>query len=231
MYFENRAPVLYAIASSSLYIVNNALQLVRSIDSYLDPTLHSGGGVPLTISLKPLSPHNLFAVVSTGAGSSTIRSTPGYSGRFNPNFSSKLFGTNLPPRKCRPLYSLTPTFGAVKLTRTSGSNAPTFFPPEPSGPGRGSEGLPPSTSHPDGISADTMGSPDRVKRGRTSSNGARTGGLNENPNIASSITVSEDPKAVLSESRSDVVGIRMLSHWVLSLCISKGGFCQSLYSY
>ena len=164
-----------------------------------------------------LKPHNLFVVPSEGTGSSTTRSVPGYSGRLNPNFSSKLFGTNLPPRKCRPLYSLVPSFGAVKLIRTSGSNASTFLSLEPLVPGSGSEGLPPSTSHPDGMSTDTMGSLDWVKRGRTLSNGARMGGLNENPKTASSIT-SEDLNAVLSESRSDVVWICMLSHWVFSLC-------------
>ena len=68
-----------------------------------------------------------------------------------------------------------------------GSNASTFVSPDSLVPERGSEGLPPSTSHPDGISTDTIGSLDQVRRGRTLSNSAQMGGLNENLKIASSI--------------------------------------------
>jgi hypothetical protein len=110
-------------------------------------------------------------------------------------------GTNLPPRKCLPENDLTPSFGAVKLIKTSGSS------PRPSW-------LPFSTSHPEGISTDTMGSPDEVMRGRTESNGARTGPLKEKPNMASRIT-SEDASAARKISvlfEDCKVLIFMLSH-------------------
>lgn len=85
------------------------------------------------------------------------------------------FGTNRPPRKWRPLNPLAPSFGAVKLIKTSGSNpTPCLFPS--------------STSQPDGMSTDTMGRPEEERRGSAMSKGARTGGLKEKPKMASKMT-------------------------------------------
>ena len=110
-------------------------------------------------------------------------------------------GANCPPRKCRPLNALTPFFSAVKLMRTSG------FSPTPLA-------FPSSTSHPLGMSTLTIGFLDAVKRGRTASNGARTGGLNNNPKMASRMTSVENRacsrSAVVSEGGS--VAMAMLSH-------------------
>jgi hypothetical protein len=79
-----------------------------------------------------------------------------------------------------------------------------------------SVGFPVSTSHPEGISTETMGRPEEDRRGKTSSKGGRTGPLKEKPKIASRMT-SEDAKALRRPVRSDVGGrvlIFMFSHWV-----------------
>ena len=60
----------------------------------------------------------------------------------------------------------------------------------------------------------TIGNFDRARRGRTASNGARTGGLNENPKIASRMT-SEVDKADSSCSTLDgSEGMDMFKHCV-----------------
>lgn len=74
--------------------------------------------------------------------------------------------------------------------------------------------LPFSTSHPDGMSTETMGIPAPDMRDKAESNGERTGGLKENPKIASRITSVDDN----AERRDSVslegarVSIFMLSH-------------------
>lgn len=52
--------------------------------------------------------------------------------------------------------------------------------------------LPCSTSQPDGMSTETMGSLDEERSDNAESNGGRTGGLNEKPKIASRMTSFED---------------------------------------
>lgn len=111
------------------------------------------------------------------------------------------FGTNLPPKKCLPMKSTTPCFGAVRLNKTSA------FSPTP-------KLLPSSTSHPEGMSTETIGKRDSCSRGRTASNGALIGGLNENPKMASMMT-SELRKALRRSSMSlegGIIGICMFSH-------------------
>src|SRR6266567_4766184 len=78
------------------------------------------------------------------------------------------FGTNLPPRKCLPMKSTTPCFGAVRLIKTLGCN------PTP-------RSLPFSTSQPDGMSTERIGRRDSLSMGMIASKGARMGGLKENP--------------------------------------------------
>ena len=99
------------------------------------------------------------------------------------------------------MNALTPSFGAVKLMRTSGFS-PTPF------------AFPASTSHPLGMSTLIIGFLDAVKRGRMASNGARTGGLNENPKMASRMTSVESRacsrSVVVFEGGS--VEMAMLSH-------------------
>ena len=81
MYFENRAPVLYTILLLvHHYIVHNTLRLVRSIDSYLDPTLDSGGGlggIPLAI----FEPSQLICSVFYGSGQLDNEIYPGILGK------------------------------------------------------------------------------------------------------------------------------------------------------
>ena len=57
------------------------------------------------------------------------------------------------------MNSFAPSFGAVKLSKTSG------FSPTPAA-------FPFSTSHPDGMSTETIGSPDAVSSGRAASSAA-----------------------------------------------------------
>ena len=111
------------------------------------------------------------------------------------------FGTNLPPKKCLPMKLTTPCFGAVRLNKTSA------FSPTP-------RLLPSSTSHPEGMSTETIGKRDSFSRGRTASNGALIGGLNEKPNMASMMT-SELCKALRRSSmplEGGSIGICMFSH-------------------
>ena len=167
-----------------------------------------------------------YSFWSPSDSNSTICVKPGYLGRFNPNFSSIVlkdtvncdmptkyrptnFGMNLPPRKCLPLNDFTPNFGAVKLTSTSGCK------PVPSS-------LPFSTSHPLGMSTETIGNFDWVRRVSTESKGALTGGWNEKPKTASKIT-SESERArrrgETSVGREGVrIGIDIFWHWVASRC-------------
>lgn len=115
------------------------------------------------------------------------------------------FGINLPPRKCRPLNERTPSLGAVKLTRTSDwSPIRSIFPS--------------STSQPDGMSTETIGRWESVKRDKVVSNGARIGPLNEKPKIASKITFEEERASRRRDVSSEggIVLIFMLSHWLLS---------------
>lgn len=125
-------------------------------------------------------------------------------------------GTNRPPRKWRPSNLAEPNLGAVRLTKTSGQIDSTLS--FPSGPA--------STSHPEGMSTLTMGvlfvlllpSLNEAKRESTPSNGGRTGGLKENPKIASSIT-SVFPSTSLNGAReSGPVGMSMKGICMLSHC-------------
>ena len=134
----------------------------------------------------------------------------------NCSYTGTYLGTNRPPRKWRPVNLRTPSFGAVRLTSTSGCKAGT-----PS-----SEVSPRSTSQPDGISTDTIGKPARAMSGSATSNGARTGGLNEKPKIASRMTslAASAVESVFSASLgSDAgsVGMSMFVHWVCRRC--RGG--------
>jgi hypothetical protein len=95
-------------------------------------------------------------------------------------------GTNLPPRKCLPLYPFTPCLGAVRLTNTSGIKTSSILFPSAFATSRSTG--PSSTSHPDGMSTLTIGSLLLAINVSTSSNGGRTGPENENPKIASRIT-------------------------------------------
>src|SRR5258708_14403 len=120
-------------------------------------------------------------------------------------------GTNRPPRKWRPVNFRTPSFGAVRLTSTSGCKTGT-----PSSPAS-----PRSTSQPDGMSTDTIGMPARAMSGSATSNGARTGGLKEKPKIASrttSLTASAVERVFSVSLGSDAdagsVGMSMFVHWV-----------------
>ena len=110
-------------------------------------------------------------------------------------------GTNLPPRKCFPLKSFTPSFGAVKLINTLGCKpTPKMFPF--------------STSHPEGMSTETIGRRTELRIGRISSKGGRIGGLNENPKMASRMT-SDDCRTLWSSWMSlegGIMGIFMFSH-------------------
>ena len=111
------------------------------------------------------------APAAIGIHNSTIWSPlSGYGGRFNwyfltislwqNNRSAHVMaryyaahsGINLPPKKCRPLKSFTPTFGHVRLNNTSGSNVGTSPPCSSC-----SFCAPSSTDHPDGISIETIG--------------------------------------------------------------------------
>jgi hypothetical protein len=58
---------------------------------------------------------------------STTCSIPEYSS-LRSYFSWRCGGMNRPPKKCLPLYSAAPRFGAVKLRRTSGSKVCTVTP-------------------------------------------------------------------------------------------------------
>lgn len=111
------------------------------------------------------------------------------------------FDTNLPPRKCFPLKSITPSFGAVKLINTLGRK------PTP-------KMSPFSTSHPEGMSTETIGRRAELRMGRISSKGDRIGGLNENPKMASKMT-SETCRTLWSSWMSlegGTIGIFMFSH-------------------
>lgn len=126
-------------------------------------------------------------------------------------------GTNRPPRKWRPVNFRTPSFGAVRLTSTSGCKTGT-----PS-----SVASPRSTSQPDGMSTDTIGKPARAMSGSATSNGARTGGLNEKPKIASRTTslAASAVESVFSASLGSgagSVGMSMFVHWVCRRCRERG---------
>ena len=128
------------------------------------------------------------------------------------NFSSNLDSlshrdTNRPPKKCLPSNARTPSFGAVRLTSTSGRS------PSPAASPR-------STSQPDGISTDTMGMLARARSGSAESNGERRGGWKEKPKIASS-TTSLDASAVesvLSACEASDAGNVGMSMFVHCLC-------------
>lgn len=123
------------------------------------------------------------------------------------------FVTNLPPKKCLPENSRTPSFGAVRLMSTSGVM------PNPCS-------LPFSTSHPEGMSTETIGRPDDPINWRAASNGARMGGLNEKPKIASNIT-SEFERAFCKGPTScdgAIVSIFMLSHCFFRRFLVMHGF-------
>lgn len=83
--------------------------------------------------------------------------------------------------------------------------------------------LPSSTSHPLGMSTDTIGSFEDASRGRAESNGARMGPLKEKPKIASRM-ISEEERASRRESTvadGSRVGIFMLAHCVPRRCASS----------
>lgn len=87
-------------------------------------------------------------------------------------------GTKRPPSQCRPPYARTPSFGAVRLTSTTGSIVATSRPSVVV-----SRCRPSSTFQPEGMSTDTMGVLEAASASRISSNGARTGGWNEKPGV------------------------------------------------
>lgn len=176
-----------------------------------------------------------FSFIEPDQGNSTIWSKPGYSGRFKAYFASislpltfSLCGqprrithldTNRPPRKCLPLYSLTPSFGAVRLIRTSGCNpTPSLLPDSTFQPGISQYiflRIVNSAHLPDGTSTETIGSFEAAINWRAVSNGTLIGGWNENPKIASSITSHCSRLAFNSDSEL-MVEIAMFLHCVCS---------------
>ena len=68
-------------------------------------------------------------------GNSMQHSVPGYDGKFSAYFLAKSGGTNLPPRKWRPVNFLAHNLGAVKEINKSGCN-PSEAPSSTSQPAR-----------------------------------------------------------------------------------------------
>lgn len=127
--------------------------------------------------------------------------------------------TKRPPRKCLPTKFLTPSFGAVRLIRTSGwrptwslSPSSTFQPEKKII--RSNHRYYYSFKYvPDGMSTETIGSCDLEISSRAVPKGGRTGGLKEKPNIASNIT--SDSLSLFCRSSSElIVGMSMFRHWV-----------------
>ena len=138
-------------------------------------------------------------------------------------------GTNRPPNQCIPLNSLTPSFGTVRLMSVSGVNVSTTSTFPFSSGTVSSFCLPRSTSHPEGISTEMIGTEEELRRVKIRSNGRRRGGRKEKPinqpwidsdqnipNIASRMTsVSASPFS--SSSTVLKTGICKFLHCVRSL--------------
>lgn len=110
-------------------------------------------------------------------------------------------GTNRPPSQCcSPAKNRTPRLGAVRLRSVRGCNVGVLA--------RG----PCSTSQPEGMSTERMGTVVWASEARTASNGARTGGWKEKPKRQSRTTSLAARAASNSPARK---GISRLSHCVL----------------